>query len=125
MNFKKILYLIFQLLIFCSIGLALLIYTSQNPMSPIYENSGIQFLIILIICSPSLILLGLGLLLLKTKLEIPKDNIYFPFYSSVGILLPIIIDGGLHKPTLFIGTLLCIFFLIQSLVLPFKTLKAL
>lgn len=123
MTFKKIIYSAIQILIFLFLVLALLIYTSQYSISPIYENSGIQFLIIPIICSPALILLGLILFLLKSKLKISNKILYFPFYSSLGIFIPLIIDGGLHKPTIFIGTLICLLFLIQSLLILFKYLK--
>ncbi|EOU1921456.1 hypothetical protein C4D26_14660 [Clostridium perfringens] len=121
MNFKKITYLIFQILMFFTLILAFFIYTSQTPISPIQENSGIQFLVILIICSPILLILGLFSLLLKVTT--PKFNLFFPFYSSIGLSLPLLIDSRLHHSTIFIGTLICIFFLIENLFLLFNSLK--
>lgn len=121
MNFKKIAYLTFQILMFFTLILAFFIYTSQTPISPIQENSGIQFLVILIICSPILLILGLFSLLLKVTT--PKFNLFFPFYSSIGLSLPLLIDSRLHNSTIFIGTLICIFFLIENLFLLFNSLK--
>lgn len=121
MNFKKITYLTFQILMFFTLILAFFIYTSQTPISPIQENSGIQFLVILIICSPILLILGLFSLLLKVTT--PKFNLFFPFYSSIGLSLPLLIDSRLHNSTIFIGTLICIFFLIENLFLLFNSLK--
>lgn len=121
MNFKKITYLTFQILMFFTLILAFFIYTSQTPISPIQENSGIQFLVILIICSPILLILGLFSLLLKVTT--PKFNLFFPFYSSIGLSLPLLIDSRLHNSTVFIGTLICIFFLIENLFLLFNSLK--
>lgn len=121
MNLKKITYLTFQILMFFTLILAFFIYTSQTPISPIQENSGIQFLVILIICSPILLILGLFSLLLKVTT--PKFNLFFPFYSSIGLSLPLLIDSRLHNSTIFIGTLICIFFLIENLFLLFNSLK--
>lgn len=121
MNLKKIAYLTFQILMFFTLILAFFIYTSQTPISPIQENSGIQFLVILIICSPILLILGLFSLLLKVTT--PKFNLFFPFYSSIGLSLPLLIDSRLHNSTIFIGTLICIFFLIENLFLLFNSLK--
>lgn len=121
MNFKKITYLTFQILMFFTLILAFFIYTSQTPISPIQENSGIQFLVILIICSPILLILGLFSLLLKVTT--PKFNLFFPFYSSIGLSLPLLIDSRLHNSPIFIGTLICIFFLIENLFLLFNSLK--
>ena len=80
MNFKKITYLIFQILMFFTLILAFFIYTSQTPISPLQENSGIQFLVILIICSPILLILGLFSLLLKVTT--PKFNLFFHEHSN-------------------------------------------
>lgn len=121
MNLKKIAYLTFQILMFFTLILAFFIYTSQTPISPIQENSGIQFLVILIICSPILLILGLFSLLLKVTT--PKFNLFFPFYSSIGLSLPLLIDSRLHNSTIFIGTLICIFFLIENLFLLFNSFK--
>lgn len=121
MNFKKITYLIFQTLMFFTLILSFFIYTSQTPISPIQENSGIQFLVILIICSPILLILGLFSLLLKVTT--PKFNLFFPFYSAIGLSLPLLIDSSLNTSTIFIGTLICIFFLIENLFLLFNSLK--
>lgn len=116
-NFKKIIYGILHIVMICTLLFSLMIYTSLNKSVPWYESCGIQFLTILMISVPILLIIGIALRFLNKKYMMQKKNLMLPFYALAGISLPILIDGTLSKITIFIGTVLCIGFIIQTVVI--------
>lgn len=123
MNIKKLTSIFLQLIIICALLLALLTYTSKSPISPLYDNCGTQFLIIILVSSPLILLTGLLTSLLNIKLKLPKYYLWFPFYTGVGITIPLFVDGSLSSFTIISGVILCLIFLVQAFILSFKIFK--
>ena len=120
---KSILYVILNLLYIAVMGFSLMIYTSLNKNLPWYESCGTQFLAIPIISVPVLLLVGVCLKILSRKYYINSLNIKLPFYTIIGVFLPLIIDGGLSKITITIGTFFCIVFIFTDIYVSIKTFK--
>ncbi|WP_404660408.1 hypothetical protein [Haloimpatiens myeolchijeotgali] len=93
-----------------------MIYTSLNKNFPWYEPCGIQFLSIILISAPILLITGIVLMILNKKNILPKVSSLVSFYALAGITLPIIIDGSLSKITIFTGTILCIVFIVLTVL---------
>jgi hypothetical protein len=116
LNFKKITYMILNIVMICVLVFSLMIYTSLCKSLPWYDPCGTQFLAIIIISAPVLLIIGIILVFLDKKYTLQKINLILPFYALAGICLPILIDGSLSKITLSIGTILCISSIILTIV---------
>ncbi len=112
---KNIIYIILNLLYIGVMGFSLMIYTSLNKNLPWYESCGTQFLAIPILSVPLLLVVGICLKVLSRKYSINSLNIKLPFYTIIGIFLPLIIDGGLSKITIAFGTFFCVMFIFADM----------
>ncbi|PAB60081.1 hypothetical protein [Anaeromicrobium sediminis] len=114
---KKTAYIALHVIELLVLGFSLIIYTSLNKQLPWYESCGTQFLAIFMLSIPSLIFIGIGFIILNKKYELKKLNIKIPFYSAIGLGLPILIDGGLSKITITIGTFLCVMSILVTIAI--------
>lgn len=118
-RYEKIIYMILHLIIMFALLFALMIYTSLNKSVPWYQSFGIQFLYILILCTPILLVAGIALQVLNTKYRMQKKDVMLPFYAAAGIALPLLMDETLSEWTIFIGTTFCLLALILTIVFIF------
>ncbi|WP_142413845.1 hypothetical protein [Hathewaya massiliensis] len=114
---KKVIYITLNIIMFLAASFSLWIYLSHNEWVSWHENSGTQFLALLLITLPILLFVALGFKILSKKsTNITKENVRLPLYIIVGIVLPVVIDGSLSNITIFIGTICCVVACVVSLV---------
>lgn len=95
------------------------VYTSLFKWMPWYESCGMQFLVNYIFFIPLLVVIGLILLKLRNKIQIPKWNLRLPWISILAIGLPTI-NGGLSRFQIITGSIIVLFVFILSLYLNIK-----
>ncbi|CAH2214178.1 hypothetical protein [Tepidibacter aestuarii] len=122
---KSITYIVLNSLYIVVMGFSLMIYTSLNKNLPWYESCGTQFLAIPILSVPILLVLGICLKVLSKKYAMSSLNIKVPFYTIMGMFLPLVIDGGLSKITIAIGTFFCVAFVFVDIYAVIRTFKSL
>ncbi len=72
-----------------------MIYTSLFKQSPWYEPCGMQFLAILIVSCPFLVMIGIGQIILGKFISISNAAKAFPFLACAGLGFPVLADGSL------------------------------
>ncbi|MCY6485756.1 hypothetical protein OW763_15635 [Clostridium aestuarii] len=116
-NINNIIYTVLSLVEIVVLGFSLMIYTSLNKSLPWYDGCGMQFLVILIISVPLLLVIGVGLKILSKKYNIRRLNIKIPFLASISIAAPILLDGSLNRVLIAIGGCMCTVFIIITIYL--------
>jgi hypothetical protein len=119
-NKKSILMLVLNLLLVTTIILSEYIYTSYYDIFSWHENSGIQFLSILMILAPILLLLSIVYYFLGKKGIVSGINKNLPVISLVIFLAPILLDTSLSTLLITIGTILGLILSIVSIVVLLK-----
>lgn len=87
---------------------SMMIYTSLNKNLSWYDPCGMQFLAVLILSCPALIIIGCAQNFLCRSLNISSWSRRLPFVTCAGLALPILFDGGLGKIMQIIGTVICV-----------------
>lgn len=95
-----------DVILFVNTILAERVYLSYYPQVSWYENSGTQFLIILLISVPFFLILGLIYYFIGRKKSTIKINSKMCFIAIAVFLIPIILDGSLSPILIAIGTIL-------------------
>lgn len=114
-NIKKrsILLMILNLILTITILFSEYIYSSYYSIFSWYENSGIQFLAILIISTPIFLILSIIFYFLGKKNIVLGLNKKLPIISLLAFLGPILLDSNLSDVLIMIvsllGFLLCLF----------------
>ncbi len=119
-NKKSILMLVLNLLLVTTISLSEYIYTSYYDIFSWHENSGIQFLSILMILAPILFLLSIVYHFLGKKGIVSGINKNLPAISLVIFSAPILLDTSLSTLLITIGTILGLILSIVSIVVLLK-----
>jgi|WetSurMetagenome_2_1015567.scaffolds.fasta_scaffold1629662_1 hypothetical protein len=102
-----------------------MIYTSMmSDKLPWYESCGMQFLAILIISCPALIIIGLFEMLLSRFMLISQKLKLLPFACSLGMGLLIFIDQSLGFIMQILGTILGIVTVMATAYFTIKDAKA-
>lgn len=104
-NLNKTVYIVLHLFLVFSFLFAFMIYTSLNINFPWYDSYGMQFLNLFTICVPLLLIIGICFVLLNTRYSILKGDLFLPFYSIIGIVVPVLLDDKLSSATLLTGML--------------------
>lgn len=120
-NKKSILMLVLNLLLVTTIILSEYIYTSYYDIFSWHENSGIQFLSILMILAPILLLLSIVYYFLGKKGIVSGLNKNLPAISLVIFSAPILLDTSLSTLLITIGTILGLILSIVSIVVLLKS----
>ncbi|MDQ0480386.1 hypothetical protein [Hathewaya limosa] len=121
---KKASYVMLNIIMFFTVMFSLWIYMSHNPSVSWYENSGIQFLALIIISLPLLLVILGGFMLLKIKgFNMKKNNLMLPVYIIIGTILPVVIDGSLNDITIGIGTICCVISLVKIIIDMFQNFR--
>lgn len=116
-NLKKVFYVILNVIMIADVLFSLMIYTSLNQNVKWYEACGTQFLAILIISVPILLVIFVGFIILsRLGYRLTKSNLGLPIYILLGISLPIIIDGGLGYIAIYSGITVCIVAIVKIIV---------
>ncbi|HAT4246739.1 hypothetical protein QTH11_12925 [Clostridium perfringens] len=98
------------------------IYTSYFSIFNWHENCGTQFLAILIISTPILLILSISYYFLGKKITITHLNKSLPIISLLVFLAPILLDTSLSYALITIGTLLGLILCLSSIILFLKVI---
>ena len=102
---------------------SMMIYTSLNKNLPWYEPCGMQFLAVLILSCPALIIIGCTQIVLAKALNTSIWTRILPFITCAGLALPILLEDGLGKTMQIIGTLFCAVSILGAVYLVVKDMK--
>jgi hypothetical protein len=121
----KIYILIFLNAIFLlTILWSIMIYTSLlSEKLPWYEPCGMQFFAILILCCPTFIVIGIIEILFDKFLVTSKPLKFLPFICSLGMGLPILIDGTLGIEMQIIGASIGLFSVVSTIYFTIQNVK--
>ncbi|MDM0472934.1 hypothetical protein QTH28_11720 [Clostridium perfringens] len=98
------------------------IYTSYFSIFNWHENCGTQFLAILIVSTPILLILSISYYFLGKKITITYLNKSLPIISLLVFLAPILLDTSLSYALITIGTLLGLILCLSSIILFLKVI---
>ncbi|MDA3730083.1 hypothetical protein PBV87_00960 [Niameybacter massiliensis] len=103
---SKILLLVLNSILFMTILLSEYVYTSYYPQVSWHENSGTQFLVIVMISVPMLLVLSIIYYFVGKKGVVKGLNKNLPLLALLVFMLPILLDGSLSFVLITIGTIL-------------------
>lgn len=103
---SKILLLVLNSILFMTILLSEYVYTSYYPQVSWHENSGTQFLVIVMISVPMFLVLSIIYYFLGKKGAVKGLNKNLPLLALLVFMLPILLDGSLSFVLITIGTIL-------------------
>lgn len=114
MNKSKVLLLILNSILFVTMLLSEYIYTSYYPQVSWHENSGTQFLVIIMISAPIFLVLSITYYFLGKKEIVKGFNKNLPFLALLIFVLPIVLDGSLSFGLITVGTILGAILILNS-----------
>jgi hypothetical protein len=83
---------------------------------PWYEPCGMQFLAILVISCPAMVMTGISYIVLGRFMRVGKPTKILPFATAVAIASLIFIDGSLGSGMQITGTAFCVMAAISSMI---------
>ncbi|MGB2929476.1 MAG: hypothetical protein WBB70_11230 [Desulfobacterales bacterium] len=118
MNIKtKIIYLVPCIFFILACFFSVTIYTSlMSKKLPWYEPCGMQFLAILVISCPAMVMTGISYIVLGRFMRVGKPTKILPFATAVAIASLIFIDGSLGSGMQITGTAFCVMAAISSMI---------
>jgi hypothetical protein len=83
---------------------------------PWYEPCGMQFLAILVISCPAMMMTGISYIVLGRFMRVGKQTKILPFATAVAIASLIFIDGSLGSGMQITGTAFCVIAAFSSII---------
>jgi hypothetical protein len=83
---------------------------------PWYEPCGMQFLAILVVSCPAMILIGISFIVLGRFMRIGNPTKILPFATAMAIVSLIFIDGSLGSGMQITGTAFCVIAALASMI---------
>lgn len=82
-----------------------------------YEPCGMQFLAILVVSCPVMVMIGISYIVLGRFIRVGKPTKILPFATAVAIASLIFIDGSLGSGMQITGTAFCVIAAIASIII--------
>lgn len=119
MNIKtKIIYLVLCIFFISVCFFSFTIYTSLMSKKLLwYEPCGMQFLAILVVSCPVMVMIGISYIVLGRFIRVGKPTKILPFATAVAIASLIFIDGSLGSGMQITGTAFCVIAAIASIII--------